>query len=134
MQEVMADIENAQQYESLKEYATALSEKLMKLQEVTMHLVSVAQTEGPEAYLSDATLYLELFGILVIGWQWIKQGTKVEELRAAKSKEYSPDFLQSKQYALQYFFEYEVPKTEGLIIRLKSMNRVTMKASKEDIL
>ena len=134
MQEVMADIEKAQQYDSLKSYTVILGEKLMKLQEVTMHLVSVAQTEGPEAYLSDATLYLELFGILVVGWQWIKQGTKVEELKAMQSKNYSAEFLQSKMFALQYFFEYEIPKADGLISRLKSMNRVTMQASKEEIL
>lgn len=134
MQEVMADIDKAQQYEALKPYAGALSEKMIKLQEVTMHLVEVAQTEGPEAYLSDATVYLELFGILVVGWQWIKQGTKVEELKKAQTKNYSADFLQSKEYALQYFFEYEIPKTEGLIIRLKSKNRLTVKATKDEIL
>ncbi len=106
----------------------------MKLQEVTMHLVEVAQKEGPEAYLSDAILYLELFGILAIGWQWIKQGVKVAELKQAQSKSYSAEFLQSKMYALQYFFEYEIPKTESLITRLKSSNRVTMQATKDEIL
>ena len=134
MQEVMADIEKAQKYEATKTYATLLGDKLMKLQEVTMHLVEVAQKEGPEAYLSDATLYLELFGILAVGWQWIKQGIKVEELKQANTKNYSAEFLQSKEYALQYFFEYEIPKTEGLIARLKSKNRVTVKATKEEIL
>jgi alkylation response protein AidB-like acyl-CoA dehydrogenase len=134
MQEVMADIEKAQKYDAVKLYATVLGEKLMQLQEVTMHLVEVAQKEGPEAYLSDASLYLELFGILVIGWQWIKQGTKAEELKHAQTKSYSPDFLQSKLYAMQYFFEYEIPKTEGLVTRLKSKNRVTVQATKEEIL
>ncbi|MCW3126349.1 MAG: acyl-CoA dehydrogenase family protein [Bacteroidetes bacterium] len=134
MQEVMEDIEKAQKYDSIKAYAIGLGEKLMKLQEVTVHLVSVAQSEGPEAYLSDATLYLELFGILAIGWQWIKQGTKVEELKQAQSKNYSAEFLQSKMYALQYFFEYEVPKVDGLITRLMSKNRVTVNAKKEEIL
>ena len=134
MQEVMADIENAQQYEGLKPCAAILSDKMMKLQEVTMHLVEVAQKEGPEAYLSDATLYLELFGILVVGWQWIKQGTKVEELKKAFSKNYSAEFLESKLYALEYFFEYEIPKTDGLITRLKSKNRVTLQANTETIL
>jgi len=134
MQEVMADVEKAQKYEAIKTYATQLGDKLMKLQEVTMHLVEVAQKEGPEAYLSDATLYLELFGILAVGWQWIKQGIKVEELKQAESKSYSAEFLLSKSYALQYFFEYEIPKTEGLITRLKSKNRVTVQATKEEIL
>ena len=84
--------------------------------------------------MSDATLYLELFGILVVGWQWIKQGTKVEELKKAISKNYSAEFLQSKLYALEYFFEYEIPKTDGLVARLKSKNRVTLQANRETIL
>ncbi len=133
MQEVMADIQNAQQYDDLKPYAIALEDKLMKLQEITMHLISVAQTEGPEAYLSDATLYLELFGILIVAWQWLKQGAKVEELKQGGSRSYSPEFLQSKLHAVQYFFEYEVPKVDGLLARLKSSNRVTLAAVREEI-
>jgi butyryl-CoA dehydrogenase len=134
MQQIMQDIEAAQKYDSLRVYANDLAQKIMKLQEVTMHLITVAQSQGPEVYLSDATLFLELFGILAIGWQWIKQGTKVEELKASGTKVYSAEFLQSKQYALQYFFEYEIPKTEGLITRLKSENHVTVVAKAEEIL
>ena len=134
MQQIMTDIHEAQKYESLKAYAAGLGQKVMKLQEITMHLVSVAQSQGPEVYLSDATLYLELFGILAIGWQWVKQGIKVEELKQGATKDYSAEFLQSKMYALQYFFEYEIPKTEGLITRLKSDNHVTVKAQAAEIL
>ena len=134
MQQIMQDIEVAQKYDSVRVYANTLAQKIMKLQEVTMHLITVAQSQGPEVYLSDATLFLELFGILAIGWQWIKQGIKVEELKAAGTKAYSAEFLQSKMYALQYFFEYEVPIAEGLIIRLKSDNHVTVVAKAEEIL
>lgn len=134
MQEVMQDIEEAKKYESLKVYAETAFDKLMKMQEVSMHLMKVAQKSGPEVYLSDATLYLEMFGILLIGWQWLKQGIKVEELKLTNSKEFSSEFLQSKIYALQYFFEYEVPKTEGLMTRLKSSNHVTVDAKPEEIL
>jgi len=134
MQQIMQDIEAAQKYDSLRGYANLLAQRIMKLQEVTMHLITVAQSQGPEVYLSDATLFLELFGILAIGWQWIKQGIKVEELKASGTKAYSAEFLQSKQYALQYFFEYEIPKTEGLITRLKSDNHVTVVAKAEEIL
>lgn len=129
MQEVMKDIEIAQQYDELVPYVGVLANKLVKLQELTMQLMHVAKNEGPEAYLADATLYLELFGILVIGWQWIKQGIKAEELKKAGDKTYSSEFLQSKIHALQYYFEYEVPKTEGLFTRLKSQNRVTLNAA-----
>lgn len=134
MQEVMGDIEEAKKHESIKSYAETAEKKLMKLQEVSMHLMGVAQKEGPEVYLSDATLYLELFGILVVGWQWLKQGIALEKLKAANTKDYSAEFIQSKFYALQYFFEYEIPKTEGLVTRLKSANHLTVNAKPEEIL
>ncbi len=133
MQEVFGDIERAKNSALLKPYAVQLEKELERLQEVTMHLIGKAQSEGAEVFLADATLYLELFGILTLGWQWIKQGVKAEELQKAQTKNYSAEFLQSKQHALQYFFEYEVPKIAGLITRLKSNNPLTVKVKEEEI-
>ena len=134
MQEVFQDVEEAKKVESLKANAETLEQKLMKLQELTMHLMGVAQKHGPEVFLSDATLYLELFGIIAIGWQWLKQGIVAEQLKTSSSKKYSPEFLQSKLHTMNYFFEYEIPKTEGLLTRLKSENKVTMDVKAEEIL
>jgi butyryl-CoA dehydrogenase len=134
MQEVMKDIEEAKKHDSLKKYAAILEQKLLNIQETTMHLMGIAQSKGPEVYLSDATLYLELFGIMAIAWQWLKQGTVAEELKAKSSKDYTAEFIQSKLITLQYFFEYEVPKSEGLITRLKSNNHVTVDAKPEEII
>jgi alkylation response protein AidB-like acyl-CoA dehydrogenase len=133
-QEIIQEVEKVKKYESLKKYADVLYQKLEKVQEATMHLMSVAQSEGPEAYLSDATLYLEFLGTIVIGWQWLKQGISAEELQAANTKKYSPEFLRSKLTALAYFFEYEMPKTEGLFTRLKSADHVTLNAKAAEIL
>lgn len=133
MQEVLGDVANAKKCALLNVYATGLEKELERLQEVTMHLFGKAQSEGAEVFLADATLYIELFGIMVLGWQWLKQGVKVEELQKSSSKNYSPEFLQSKIHALQYFFEYEVPKTAGLLKRLKSDNHLTVKAREEEI-
>ncbi|MES2620749.1 MAG: acyl-CoA dehydrogenase [Bacteroidota bacterium] len=133
MQDVFVDIEAAKKIESLKPYAEVLEQKLTQLQELTMRLMGVAQKHGPEVFLSDATLYLELFGIIAIGWQWLKQGVVSEQEKASASKKYSPEFLQSKLLTLQYFFEYEIPKTEGMFVRLKSKNNVTLEAKPEEI-
>jgi len=133
MQEVFSDIESAKKSAFLNPYASLLENQLEKLQEITMHLVSKAQSEGAEVFLADATLYLELFGILAIGWQWLKQCVKVEELQQAGTKNYSAEFLQSKLHALEYFFEYEIPKTAGLLKRLKSDNHLTVRVKKEEI-
>lgn len=132
-QEIIQDIQKAQKHEQLKAYAESLSQRLMKLQELTMHLMGVAQKEGAEVYLSDASLYLELFGILGVAWQWLKMGTIALQVQAAGGKGYTAEFLQSKQHALQYYFEYELVKTDGLFKRLKSSNRVTVNAKPEEI-
>lgn len=96
--------------------------------------MGVAQSQGAEVFLSDASLYLELFGILCISWQWLKQGIIAKELKQRGSKDYSAEFLQSKWLALQYFFEYELPKADSLVIRLKSENHFTVAAKAEDFL
>lgn len=121
MQEVMQDIAKAKQYENTKAHAETLEKQLGKLQELSMHLMSVAQKEGVEAYLSDATLYLELFGILVLGWQWIKMVNTCNE-----NSSIDKQFADSKFLCCNYFFEYELPKAQALFIRLKSTNRVTV--------
>ena len=122
MQEVMGEIEEAKKYESLKESSISLEKKVGQINEVTMHLMGIAQTEGPGVFLSDATLYLELFGLMVIGWQWLKIGN----IAAKKSVERPEDvFYLGKIATLKYFFEYELPKTEGLMVRLKSKTKVT---------
>lgn len=121
MQEVMQDITKAKQQDSTKNQALALEKKLGQLQELSMYLMSVAQKEGVEAYLSDATLYLELFGILVVGWQWIKMVNTCNE-----NTTIDKTFAESKFLCFNYFFEYELPKAEALLTRLKSTNRVTV--------
>jgi butyryl-CoA dehydrogenase len=121
MQEVMGDIAKAKQHDNTKAQAAALEKKLGQLQELSMHLMGVAQKEGVEAYLSDATLYLELFGVLVMGWQWIKMANKCNE-----NENIDAQFKDSKFLCFNYYFEYELPKAEALLQRLKSTNRVTV--------
>lgn len=121
MQEVMQDIAKAKQHENTKAHATTLEKKLGQLQELSMHLMTVAQKEGVEVYLSDATLYLELFGTIVLGWLWLKMTNTCNE-----NESIDKTFAESKFLCCNYFFEYELPKTEGLFTRLKSTNRVTV--------
>lgn len=128
MQEVMKEISHAKQNELTKEYAQQLESKIAQLQQLTMHLVAVAQKEGVEAYLSDATLYLELMGILVMCWQWLKMGNVVTQ---KLTTEPNNDFLLGKIKCIEYYFEYELPKTEALFSRLKSTKRTTINIKEE---
>ncbi len=120
-QEVMQAIAKAKQHENSKEQAENLEKQLAKLQELSMHLMQVAQQKGVEAYLSDATLYLELFGILVLAWQWIKMANTCNE-----NESIDKHFKESKFLCFNYFFEYELPKVQGMFTRLKSTNHITV--------
>lgn len=123
MQEVADDIQKASAFPSLSSQAQLLAKKLQDLQQITMHLIGVAQKSGAEVFLSDATLYLELFGLLVGGWQLLKQGITAAELLAQRPGD---TFWEGKLVTVSYFFEYEIPKTEGLITRLKSETSITV--------
>jgi alkylation response protein AidB-like acyl-CoA dehydrogenase len=89
------------------------------LKEVTLYLTGLALKGEIERFLADATLYLELFGIVAVGWQWLLQA-----VTAAKALERIPaaddaGFYRGKIHTCRYFFAYELPKIRGLAARLK---------------
>lgn len=130
VQEVMKEVEKAKKYEHSSKAARMMEKKLALLQETTMHLFGVAQKEGVDAFMSDATLYLELFGIMVMGWQWLK----VANVASAQLTERPGDvFLSSKITCLNYFFEYEMVKVDGLSSRLKSPVRITTQLNEAEL-
>jgi butyryl-CoA dehydrogenase len=124
--EIEDTIGAAQQYNALKGFANDLNTTLTDLQDVTQHLVSIAQQQGPEAFLADATLYLEFFSIVTIAWQWLLQGVAVQKVLNNGAKKTDQNFYQGKMFTLRYFFAYELPKTLGLARRLLDEDRLTV--------
>jgi alkylation response protein AidB-like acyl-CoA dehydrogenase len=117
-QEVMKDIQQAKEIEGLTKYADILSERLQMIQKVTQHLLPFALKGDKERFLADATLYMEMFGIVCVAWQWLNQGVVAQ--KALENNPTGDDklFYQSKLHTLKYYFAYEVPKTQGLATRL----------------
>jgi butyryl-CoA dehydrogenase len=124
--EVQETITAAGEYKELDKYAAELNQALTKLQEVTHHLISIAQQQGPEAFLADATLYLEFFSHVTIGWQWLLQGIAVQKALDGGATKKDVNFYQGKMFTLRYFFAYELPKTLGLAKRLLDDDRLTV--------
>jgi butyryl-CoA dehydrogenase len=124
--EVHDTLTAAGKLKDLEKFANELNESLTKLQEVTQHLISLAGQDGPEAFLADATLYLESFGIITIAWQWLLQGIAVQKALNNGAKKKDLDFYKGKMFTLRYFFCYELPKTEGLVKRLLDDDRLTV--------
>jgi butyryl-CoA dehydrogenase len=132
MQTVAKTIQEAATYDSLKKYAGILETETLNLQKVTAHLMGIAQKGNAELFLADATLYMELFSLNAIAWQWLKQGIAAHKaLVVGGLSEEDTAFYESKLQAMKYFFHYEIPKTQGLTTRLTDNEVITIAQNKE---
>lgn len=125
-EEIRKTISQSAGEERLRPYGEALLKAQALLEEVTTHLKGVAAKGDPERFLADATLYLELFGIAAIAWQWLKQGIVIVKGLDGAASEKEKNFYQGKRYALRFFYAYEVPKMKGLAERLMNGDGLTI--------
>jgi len=106
--------------------AEALETAMARLEKTAQFLGDVAMGKGPEAFLADATLFLEMFGITVIAWQWLTMATAAANaLSSGQPKKKGKTFLTGKLATAQYFFVYELPKTVSLATTLETSNQMT---------
>lgn len=117
--------------EGLKPFADKLAAAVAKLEEVTGHLLGIAAQGKRELFLADATLYMELLGIVTIAWQWLLQAVAVRKGLQGNPSPADVNFYQGKLYACRYFFSYELPKIHGLAIRLMESDGLTLELKEE---
>jgi alkylation response protein AidB-like acyl-CoA dehydrogenase len=128
-EEVQATVQEATPYKELRPYAERLKEALERLQTATMHRVQFAMKGDVEKFLADATLYLELFGIIAVAWQWLVQGVVAQRGLETDCSAMDKQFYEGKLHTMRYFFHYEVPKTYGLASRLMESDGLTVEMS-----
>ena len=127
--EVEAAIQQASHHEELKPYADRLKGALEQLQNVTLYRVQFALKGEVEEFLADATLYLELFGIIAVAWQWLAQGIVAQKGLSGDCSNTEKAFYQGKLHTMKYFFHYELPKIYGLGARLMEADGLTTDAN-----
>jgi butyryl-CoA dehydrogenase len=93
--------------------------------------LEIAQGQGPEYFLADATLYLEFFGIVAVAWQWLLQSIAIQKALNDGAKKKDLNFYHGKMITMQFFFEYELPKTLGLTARLMRTDGLTVEMRTE---
>ncbi len=126
-EEVQEDINAAQAFSNLQQYADWLLHEIQELEKVTKHLLAVAAKTDGEIFLSDANLYMELFGLINIAWQWLKQAMVAQQnLNKATINSNDKIFYQSKIETMHFFFHYELVKTKGLCARLMDEKIITL--------
>ncbi|MEE9567526.1 MAG: acyl-CoA dehydrogenase [Desulfobacteria bacterium] len=126
VEEVRKTIGAADDFPELLPFASALEKALEKLEKVTKYLLDLGENESAEVFLADATLYLELFGIVSVAWQWLVQGLFIQKGLNINPSGSEEDFLRGKFITLRFFFAYELPKIEGLVQRLTNSDGLTV--------
>jgi butyryl-CoA dehydrogenase len=112
--EVQQTIHQASAHESLQAHIRVLGENLSLIQKVLAALMPKAQSGDFERYLADATIFMDLFGTIVIGWQWLKIGVAAQYALDGETKPYSNEFYESKIHCLKFFYKYEMSRCKGL--------------------
>jgi butyryl-CoA dehydrogenase len=131
IQEIEKAIATAKEEPQLQPYARDLDEATDKLKNVTAHLVSLAMQGKVNLFLADSTLYLEFFGIIIIGWQWLLQAIAAQKALRMNPTGTEMNFYQGKLHTSRYFFQYELPKIDGLARTLLAATGITVDMKKD---
>ncbi len=126
LEEARATIEQARGIDSLSKMTQKLEDALKELETTTAKLTTEVAPKGAEIFLADATLYLEMFGIIAIAWQWLKQAIAAQKALDGKAKSKDIDLYKGKLITARFFFAYELPKIRGLIERLTDGDPLTL--------
>ena len=131
LEEIIETITKASNYPELKEYCDSLSEKIVLSEKVLQSLMPYALKGDFEKYLADASIFMEFFSLVIVGWNWLEIALNSQEALKNGDSKYSDIFYKSKIETMKYFFEYELPKTIGYSEIIMNPSSVTIKKEGE---
>lgn len=126
--EIMNTIKEASGHDTLAAYAKQLGTKLELTQEVLQFLMPFAAKGDYERFLSDATVFMEFFGNIVVGWLWLNMAVQAQRALLSGETQYTTDFYSSKIHAMKFYYKYELPKTAALAEVLMNKEVLTVAA------
>jgi len=106
--EVKSTVFEALRSEALSAYGRKLGESLSALQETTDLLRMTTSSEGLEVFLADASLYIEMTGIVATAWQWLLMALCAENRLVMCTDKNLTEFYNSKIHAMKYYYKYEL--------------------------
>lgn len=112
---VAAEIEADMETEELAEFVLPLAKAFAKLQQATA-IIAQKGLKDPEEAGAAASDYLRLFGLVALGWMWLRMA------KAARSKlaagEGNAAFLDAKLTTARFFMTKLLPQTNALFITI----------------
>ncbi|WP_457551060.1 acyl-CoA dehydrogenase [Desulfobacula sp.] len=126
IEEVNKTLKTALEIGGLEFFAHKLQNAINQLEKVAGFLINIVGKKGIDVYLSDATLFLEFYGLIVISWQWLIQGIAAKKALSQDCSKKDKNFYKGKVFTMDYFFRYELPKILGLAARLMDNDNLTV--------
>ncbi len=123
-EEITETIQKAAKNEELSTYANELGQNLKMIQQVLTELAPIAKQGDFERYLSDATIFMDLFGTVIIGWQWLKIANIAHEVMQADMQQKVS--MTGKIHTMKFFYKYEMSRTKGLAKTLMNQLALTL--------
>ena len=108
---IRADIDQATDTEALRPMVEALGVSLGHLTGATELLLGAMVERDIDLVMANSSVYLELFGHVVVGWMWLRQGRVAAGGLAGSPGKTDAAFYRGKLQAMQFFARWELPKT-----------------------
>lgn len=119
---IQSTLEQAAGMDTCGQLAGQLKEALSTLQSVTADLQQQLSAD-PDHGLSNATVYLDMFGKVLVGWIWLKQAIVAEKALASGTSASDDAFYKGKVHAASYFMGWELAPLDGYARLLSAGNR-----------
>ena len=133
LEEIKKTIDKANEDNELKEWASSLNDQLDQTQKILFHLIPFATKGDYERFLADASVFMEFFSLVLVGWSWLEIGIASKHALIMGDSSLDSQFHESKLDALEYFYVYELQKTKGLAEILLHPSSVTIKKKEKVI-
>jgi butyryl-CoA dehydrogenase len=99
--------------EGLKPFAETLAGKTGLMKKVLDSLLRYAGKGNYERFLADATVFMEFFGNILVGWLWLDMALHARQAISRGDTTHGQGFYKSKIHAMEFYFTYELPKSEA---------------------
>lgn len=124
--EIQHTISEGKMDERLMTTAKELEDQLPMVEATLAHLIPIAMKGETEKFVSDATLFMEAIGSIVVAWQWLKIGITASNALNSSDAAFSAAMLKNKLHTMRFFYKYELARNKSIFKIIQSDEVLTL--------